>query len=204
LNELKYGNLNLFRVNNEMEMLASFRRGEEVGFTSVFNSYFSALSYYAMRLTNDREKANDIVQEVFLRLWKKKENFTEIRSVKSYLYRSVFNLCITGSKQVKKEEKKLSEITTGEISGPTCYDKIVRAELWNEIYRTLESLPPGVAEIIRLYYIEGKGVGEIATVLNIPVYTVKSRRTRAIQRLRKMIPGYFTFHLLLLVLTSLT
>jgi len=183
-------------------MLASFRRGEEAGFTFVFNTYFSVLSYYAMRLVNDREKASDIVQEAFLRLWKKKENFAEIRSVKSYLYRSVYNLCITASCQFKKEEKKLDEFVRVPISEETCYDEIVRAELWNEIYKLLESLPPGFAEVIRLYYLEGKGVREIAAILNIPVYTVKSRRARGIQRLRKMLPGYFTFHLLLLVLTG--
>jgi len=192
----------MLRVNNENEMLASFRRGEETGFTFVFNTYFSVLSYYALRLVNDKEKANDIVQEAFLRLWKKKEDFAEIRSVKSYLYRSVYNLCITGSYQLKKEEKKLNEMAAVQISEETCYDEIVRAELWNEIYRILESLPPGFAEVIRLYYIEGKGVREIAAILNIPVYTVKSRRARGIQRLRKMLPGYFTFHLLLFVLTG--
>jgi len=183
-------------------MWASFQRGEEAGFTFVFNSYFSALFYYALRLVNDRDKANDIVQEAFINLWRRKETFAVIRSVKSYLYRSVHNLCMTGVYQLRREEKNLNEIATVQISEHTHYDEIVKGELWNEIYRILDSLPAGFADVIRLYYIEGKGIREIAAILNIPVYTVKSRRARGIQRLRKMLPGYFTFQLLLVVLTG--
>jgi RNA polymerase sigma-70 factor (ECF subfamily) len=70
----------------------------------------------------------------------------------------------------------------------------------NEIFRLLETLPSGFADVIRLYYIEGKGTREIAELLDLPLYTVKFRRLRGIQRIRQMLPGYFTvFFLSLLV-----
>ena len=123
-------------------MLRSFQQGEEAGFTYIFNKYYPVLSYYAMGFVNNREKAEEIVQSAFVDLWKKREDFTEIKALKFYLYRSVSDKCAPGFDELKKKEGKLNEEEATAITDQAHLEAIIRAEFWNELYR-LSKLPPG-------------------------------------------------------------
>ena len=173
------------------QYLLSFRNGEEEGFTFIFNHYFPALSVYAFGFTNDQETANDFVQEAFLNLWKRRKSFDRFYNIKAYLYRSVHNIAVSAMRKQKATDEKIFAMPVVDTLSQTCFDNIVKAELYAEIYRLIETLPQGTAEVIRLFYFEEKDSWEIADVLNIPYNTVRSRRASGLAQLRRLLPGYF-------------
>jgi RNA polymerase sigma-70 factor (family 1) len=180
--------------------LDSFRRGEEEGFSWVFEKYYRTLCYYALRFTSDKQWVEDVVQEVFINLWNKREDFIKIESIQSYLYRAVANHCINTIVKERRLREKKDSVQNIDISTDAVYHSIIQAELYTKVYGLIEQLPQPLSEVVNLYYLEGKGIRDIASLLGIPIYTVKTRRQRAIIRLRRMLPGYFRIFLFFIIL----
>lgn len=187
--------------NSDSDLLTSFQSGEDKGFSRVFQKYYPALCYFANRFHPNRQWAEDIVQEVFLNLWNRREEFDKIEAIHSYLFRATANQCINSLKKEQIQRDKLNDAVMQDITESEMFDSIIRAEMHSKIYSIIEELPKPFAEVIELYYLEQKGIHEIAEILGIPVFTVKSRRQRAIIKLRKLLPGYFRTIILLLTLT---
>ena len=172
------------------EFALSFQRGEERGYDHFFRLYFRSLCFFAGSLLNNKQDAEDIVQACFTKLWPKHAVLSSASSIKSFLYTSVRNACIS---QLRK--RKLSVISLDghpEFSrefGEPDYEKIlIRTEMLREIYAAGEQLTGRLAEVFRLYFIEGKNDLEISTLLGTSRNTVRNQRKRAIEVLRQKIP----------------
>ena len=76
---------------NDIELISSLKRGDSKGYQYLVSSYHIKLCVYAKSLTNDSDLAEDIVQNVFMSIWKNRNKLKEQFVVKSYLYRSVYN-----------------------------------------------------------------------------------------------------------------
>lgn len=179
------------RKDDILDHAFSFQRGEEKGFNYFFDKLFSALLFYAFRILRNREEAEDVVEESFVKIWKRHSEFNHPAVIKSWLYTTVYHGCLNRLKQEKRKETRNEELanqTAGQYeSSPV--NEIIRAEVIRELHAGIESLPPACRQVFQKLYIEGKTVREIADELKLAISTVKNQKARGLLLLRKKFPG---------------
>lgn len=163
------------------DFLNAFRSGDEHAFDRVFRAYFGPLSFYANRYVNDEKLAEDIVQDCFVELWQRRKKLEHIESVNSYLYRCVYNHCVS---LLKKSKRKW---IVEEIPVEPVETYIIEGEILAQILKVVDHLPERMQQVLRMYYLEEKSYVEIGRVIGIDPETVRSHRYRAIQLARKII-----------------
>lgn len=172
-----------FVKENDKIILDLLKKGDKAGFEMLFNLFYRPLVLYARQYIVKVEDAEDIVQEVFIRLWNF-TNFADINSsIRSYIYQSVRNACINF---LKSDSRKIMNPVD---SIPDLTEEVMLDELeWNkymeEIYSAVESLPPRTREIFKSIVLEKKKYKDVAQEMNISVNTVKTAFSRALSTLR--------------------
>lgn len=154
----------------------------EKHFQELFYKLYPRLVGYSLSYINDEQKAEDIVENVFVKLWDDREKFTDILNLKAYLYTMVRNATW---KKVKQDSKfyRLDQ-TDNFVLSDEDNEKIIEEEAYGILLNALQSLPEGCKKVFELSCIEELKYKDVAKKLNITVNTVKSQRARAIKLLR--------------------
>jgi RNA polymerase sigma-70 factor (family 1) len=170
-----------------------------VVFENVFKTYFKSLHAYAYSIVKDEMMAEEMVQNVFCRLWEKREQIQVLQSIKSYLYRSVHNECINHLKQTKSRANHHINIarTTDVIEQTT--DRAALSELQKKIHDALEELPEQCRIVFRLSRFGELNYKEIADTMGITVSTVKNQVHTALKVLRTKLSDYLPIIILMIV-----
>lgn len=175
-------------------------------FTSVYNLYYEQLCFYAHRYVGDADQAEDIIAELFAKLWQKPIVFADTEHLKAYLYRSTANACFTyvkalGSLKVR-EHTFVSQIDQLERD---FLNDIIRTDLWAEVYRAIDNLPKQCSIVIRMSYVEGMKNPEIAEKLGLSLQTVKNHKNHGLRVLRNTLSkdAFYCMCFLVLSLKSL-
>ena len=179
------------REAGDAALVVSIGRYHEDALAEVYRRHAGAVFALARRLLADRTLAEEIVQEVFLRLWNTPDRFDPDRgSLRSYLLaqchgRSV-DLIRSESSRRRREEKELT------LAAEAGYD--LEHEVWDmavadRVKATLQSLPEVEREAILLAYLGGHRYKEVANLLGAPEGTVKSRIRAGLKRMRGDLAG---------------
>ena len=179
-------------IHSEVEMIAGFKLGYEQSFTEVFDLLYHALCFYSLRITKDQGAAEDIVEESFVKVWERRQNFNHFPVLKSFLYTTVRNASINWQKKSAQQKSKLIDLHT--FSGNSEHsklDNIIAAETLRELYAALSILPPQCRKIITMLFIEGKKPGQVAQALELSVANVSTQKKRGLLLLRKTLPHLF-------------
>ena len=168
-------------------------------FDVVYRSYYHPLCFYAARFVG-KEPAEDIIENLFLRLWDKKQVFQCAMHMKAFLYRSVKNACLDYIKS-NKSLKQLNIPTIDEQFFPDedYLHDMIKAEVLAEIYRAVHQLPSQCGKVIQMGYLEGKNNAEIASEMGLSEQTVKNYKVRGLTLLRDKLSGSSYTLLLLLI-----
>ena len=158
---------------------------QEISFRDVILPLKDKLFRLALRLTFDRAEAEDVVQDTMIRVWNKREEWTQFGSIEAYCLTVAKNLAIDRS---QKKEAQNVELTPemeeeSEISGP--YDQLVNNERMSIIHRLINELPEKQRLIMQLRDIEGESYKEIAKILNLTEEQVKVNLFRARQKVKQ-------------------
>ena len=138
---------------------------------------------FAYLRVGNRADAEDIVQEVFLKLYRSEERLHRVRQMEHYLLRAVNNACRDFHRKRQYHLIPLDE--AGQL--PACEEDKLMHENYLRISKVMETLPEEQAEVVRLKCTDGLKFREIASILDIPVATAKSRYRYAIVRLQQII-----------------
>lgn len=171
---------------SDATLVVSIGRYHEDALAEVYRRHAGAVFALSRRLLSDRTLAEEIVQEVFLRLWNDPDRFDPQRgSLRSYLLaqchgRSV-DLIRSESSRRRREEKELT------LAAEAGYD--LEREVWDmavgdRVKNALRELPEGEREAILLAYFGGHTYREVADLLDTPEGTVKSRIRSGLKRMR--------------------
>ncbi len=182
----------------ELHIVSETTLEKPEAFEELFRTHYSALCGYANMYLNDVDAAEDMVQEVFLKLWKNK-NSLEIRtSLKSYLFRAVRNACLNmiDHINIREEYKKFNELDIKEDESNFTDESIV-SELEDKIRTTIDTLPVERRKVFVLSRYEGLKYKEIAERLNISVKTVENQMGKALQFMRENLVDYLPLILLI-------
>ncbi|MBX3242672.1 MAG: RNA polymerase sigma-70 factor [Chitinophagaceae bacterium] len=162
--------------------------GDRDAFRMLYDLHRDKLYFYALRLTESKQLAEDVLQEVFIRIWLDKERLHEIRSLDAWLFTLAKNKIINGFRRLSKEHSILSEINK---DLPHFSDSTTQSVDYNEMKRALQSaieqLPPQQKIIYRLRREQGLKNDEIALQLNISPLTVKKHISQASRALRSLV-----------------
>jgi len=173
-------------LENEQILVGRLRNKDKTAFALVFNEHFGVLTSYALRFMDEREEAEEIVQDVFVKFWDKCTDLAPDSSIKSYLYRSVHNTCLNQIKHQKVKDAYKQHVMyhmeqTSEISIEHKDSEKLRSEILEEI----DNLPPRCSEIFKLSRLEGLKYQEIADHMEISVKTVEVQMGKALRVLRE-------------------
>lgn len=164
---------------------------DKIAFEQLFRDYFKPLTAFAKKYVGDIDAAKEIVHEVFLNLWVKRENIDATKAVKSYLYTSAYNRSLNHLRDNKKFDKNAElESNSNTESAWNFSDHMDTLELEEKINKTIESLPEKCREVFMLSRYEGLKYNEIAEKLNISVKTVESQMSKALSVLRENLKEY--------------
>jgi RNA polymerase sigma-70 factor (ECF subfamily) len=176
----------------EEEALSALLRGREEGLDYFFRRYHAPLIYFAQGLIHDRETAEDLVEDAFLKLWERREELGMQGSLRAWLYTTVRNACIDLLRRNKLKVVYVKEVqATSDKDDKPVLHRIIEAETIEQVYAALQSLPPKCGQVFRMYYLEEKSLQEIADELDLSLSTVKSQKGRAIELLRKKLPQLY-------------
>jgi RNA polymerase sigma-70 factor (family 1) len=186
---------------DEDELLLKLQNGDQQAFNIIFKHFYAALCFFASRLTSDKYAAEEIVQDIFYKLWEKHGDFNSITSIKAFLYISTRNACMNHiDKEQRKVKREMSAFSSNfeELDEPVITG-IIYAEVLNEIRTEINSLPEQCAKIIKMLFEDEMKPQEIADELHITVSTVYNQKMRGISLLKKRLSGA-TFELLMIYL----
>jgi len=170
----------------DSEIIRRIRQGDTGQFESLFRSSYVSLVRYARTLIKDHDTAEEIVQDLFFRIWKDRERLQIESSLNGYLYRAVHNRCLHYLNHIKVVEKYAREIAFNETeNNETPGDILNYRDLQAKIAGILERLPEKCGKIFCMSRFEGLKYSEIAHKLSISVKTVEANMGRALKEFRK-------------------
>ncbi|HBF06268.1 MAG TPA: RNA polymerase sigma-70 factor [Prevotella sp.] len=155
-------------------------------FQQLYGRYYKVMMLYALKMTDDQDAAEDLVQNVFLTLWENRETFHEEASVRSYLYLTIRRRVIDQARHAKVEGKYKSYVLkgAGDMLMAEEDDEIFTNEVYHRLFDAINELPPRQRELF-LLYMQGKKNAEIAQAMNITEETIRVQKKRALKTLRK-------------------
>lgn len=158
--------------------------GSEDTFRQVFDDCYESLCRYAFTIVKDFDQAEDIVQSIFMKLWEKRESLDITTSVRSYLFRSVYNQCMNQLEhQVIK--KKYDAHVMVEPGRDEQAPDVFPDELGENIRKAVDALPPQCRSIFIMSRYEELRYSEIADRLGISVNTIQNQVCKALKLLRE-------------------
>jgi RNA polymerase sigma-70 factor (ECF subfamily) len=167
---------------------------DETAFELVFKSHFKRLHAYAFTILRDETEAEDIVQQVFYKLWERQENLSVTGSVSAYLYRAVHNESLNYLKHQKvKTNHKLHVAYSMKNQAEHPAKKVLANELEKNIHAALGELPEQCRTIFQMSRFDELKYREIADKLGISVKTVENQMGKALRLLRLKLVDFLIF-----------
>lgn len=170
-------------------------------FQKHYKMYYKILVMYALRLVDDSDSAEDIVQEVFGNVWEHRLDFGSDDSMRLYLYAAVRNSCLNQNKHKTITDGYANSMRNAAdiySIGEGVDDEVVeRAEVLRRVMQLIDSMPTKQREVF-LRLMEGKKLREIADELHVSESTVKAQKYRGLAMIKSQL-GKDTLALLLLI-----
>lgn len=177
----------------EHALIGQLSQQNEAAFERVFKEHFKALHAYAFTILRDDADAEEMVQQVFFKLWERASNLQIAGSIAAYLYRAVHNECLNFLKHQKvKAKHQLHVAYRARETDRAPADPYVDPELPNRIREAMESLPEQCRTIFHMSRFEELKYREIAERLKISVKTVENQMGKALKLMRARLTEFMT------------
>lgn len=185
----------------EKELLIQASQGDDKAFRMLYDMYRSKIYSVARKMTGVETIAEDIVQEVFMKLWLHKDKMSEINYFNSYLNTVTRNHIFNALRKIAHEDAFLTKlINKTEKTGKDSFDMIVYNQLQKLVNCAVEMLPPQQKKVYLLSRSEGLAHDEIAEKLHISKSTVKGHIVEALRFIKSYLRAH-TDHALMLLIT---
>jgi RNA polymerase sigma-70 factor, ECF subfamily len=175
-------------------LIAAISRGDSTALEVLYDRYSTVVYRMALRILKNREQAEDVVQEVFWRVWRRSSSFERDRGrVAQWIFGIAHNLCIDELRRLRARPTPVYEDVDHPVIQQLTDEQIdVPATVWaseqrRTIAEALDHLPPPQRQAIELAYFSGLSHQEIATRLNRPLGTIKTRVRLGLQKLGSLL-----------------
>lgn len=173
---------------DDLLLISLIKQGDNRALDCLFRKYYHALCRFATYLNNRTDLAEEIVADVFFRIWEKRETLTVEKNVRSYLFTATRHTCINYMKQEKHVMEELHDDIVQDTPGPD--DELMYHELELRIADLINYLPQKRKAIFQLNRFEGFTYNEIAEILSLSAKTVENQMGKAIKQLKLLQKTY--------------
>jgi RNA polymerase sigma-70 factor (ECF subfamily) len=177
-------------LDENFRLAAAVRAGDHDAFLTIFRAYYERLCRYVYRYVDSRPAAEDLVAEVFLRIWIHRERWDPGGNVRAYLFTSARNRALDHLRRLDTERRALRSVTNhGHSASPAdAAEQAATRELAAILQRAIDELPPRPRQVVLLRWQRNLSNPEIANELGIALKTVEMHVTRAYDALRRRLP----------------
>jgi RNA polymerase sigma-70 factor (ECF subfamily) len=168
----------------ETQLLSRIAAGDECAFRSLFDLYKGRVTVYALRLSKSRYVAEEIVQEIFLKLWTNREQLTEVQNIGTYIYVMAKNRTLDHLKKIANEDRLFNEVwhTISEQGEPTGH--LYAKDNMRLIEKAIGQLSPQKQKIFYLSRFEGLSHHQIAEQCALSKNTVKNHLVKTLRHIK--------------------
>ena len=182
-------------MDNEPALLQRAQKGDQDAFAALVDEHQHYIYNLALRVLKDEAEALDLTQETFVRAWTALPNFRGQSQFRTWLYRIVTNLCYNRLPNLRRSLTDLGDDVIAELpETDPAFDNPARGlesrELRSHLHNAIENLDENYRLLISLRYQNELSYEEIATMLNLPLGTVKTGLFRAKEQLRHALETY--------------
>lgn len=170
-------------MSEDIKLLHRIGRGESKALDLLMRKHYAALVGFAVRIVGSTQAAEDVVQDMFVRLWETRAATGGVKSVKSYLYAGVRN---TALNSLRSEQRRRAHAGSAIVEDKDLFAYMVEQETVTLLLDAIARLPERNAQILRMT-LEGERQDKIAEALGMTVNAVKLAKADGIRRMRKMI-----------------
>ena len=172
--------------------------GNHAAFEILFKTYSQRLIYFSRRYVLDKQTAENIVQDVFFKVWQNRANLDPTKNTQSYLFTAVKNESLKQLRHLsveKQQQENVSKLSVVELTPDETIDK---KELKEELNKAINDLPEKCREIFTMSRFDQLKYSEIADILGISIKTVETQMGRALKKLREQLVHLISIILFLL------
>ncbi|WP_316841344.1 RNA polymerase sigma-70 factor [Pedobacter gandavensis] len=160
---------------SDQDLQAKLIAGEETAFSELYDRYSDAISAHIRKFVNSSDLAEDLTQEVFIKVWQCKSRLDEVRSIKAYLFIMARNHTINSLKKAMRSDVAMAEVINSFVEQRNdTEEELLSKEYLEYLEKALSDLPYRTREVFRLCRQEGKSYDEVAFALGISRNAVKN------------------------------
>jgi len=186
---------------DEKALLTKAATGDRKSFAELYSGYLNNVYQFIFPFTKSREETEEIIQDVFVKIWERKEKLAEVDSFKSYLFKAAKNKLISEVRHLQIRHRVMSEVKrNSEVSNETSNSGIDYKAYYQVVQKAIEKLPPKRKLIFRLSTENGLSHDEIANQLKVSKSFVKNQLYMAYDFVRQYLSKHGEFFLLMLIL----
>jgi RNA polymerase sigma-70 factor (ECF subfamily) len=180
---------------NDNELISKVLSGDQQAYASLVNRYQNYVFTLALRFTKNREDAEEVSQDIFIKAYRALADFRGTSKFSTWLYTIVNNTCITFLRKKRLEvhsldNEKVFEVADSQDSGMRA-NQIEQKSRLAMVNEAINMLNPDDAEVLTLFYKAEQTLEEIARILGIEANTAKVRLHRARTRLKEKMETHF-------------
>lgn len=178
---------------SDEKLVSTYLAGDEKSLEFLIRRHFKAVYNFTAKFIGDRKEAEDLTQEIFLKIWKNLKKFDQTKNFRVWLFRIARNACVDHLRRKKAivfsalDESRENNLADNlPDPGESIIERISRREFEEEINKALKNISEAGRTVLLLYYGQQMTFQEVADLLGEPMDTVKSRHRRALIALRKI------------------
>ena len=170
----------------DLELIEGLKTGKDKAYKFLFSQYYQWLCNYIYKLSGSYQLSEDLVQDIFVKLWENRQSIVISSSIKSYLFKSCHNQFL---QHIRKEKVKLDFLDS--LRWDILYDVYNNESenayeiKINKLNKLINQLPPRCKEVFIKAKLEKKKYKEIAEDMNISIKTVETQMTKALNFIRE-------------------
>jgi RNA polymerase sigma-70 factor (ECF subfamily) len=180
--------------NNSSTMAATSTINEHLQFAALFDTYYPRLCLYAVKTLSDKSQSEDLVQDCFVRIWKRRSIVPLFAIGAAYLYTSVRHAIHNHQRNYSRRLAAVQDILPGIPADPATV--LITSETFSLIHQAVQSLPPKCQQVFQLLFIEGRDTSAAAEQLQCSESTIRTQKAKGLTLIRQRLQ-HFLFSFLL-------
>jgi RNA polymerase sigma-70 factor (ECF subfamily) len=170
---------------DDSDLVLLIAEGDRAAFKLLYTRYLNNLYRYAFLICNNKETSEEIVQELFVKVWEKRANLTRVNSIKAYLYRCTKNMLLDYVRKQQMESRIYDLLQQSTPSSATdCDSRVIYSQYYSLIREAIQQLPKKRRQIVEMRTYDELSLDEIAANLSISKSVVKKQLYQGISFVR--------------------
>ncbi|CAL1519353.1 sigma-70 family RNA polymerase sigma factor [Chitinophaga sp. MM2321] len=177
-------------VHNEKELLKLLAKDSEYAFAVIFDHYRKKVLGTAIKMLKDHAMAEEIVQDIFMKVWLKRKEMETVTSLNSFIATMTRNLIFDRFRKLVNEVEYRKKINGAELVIDDTDHRVRTSQTYKILQNAIDTLPPRQKQVYEMVRIQGLSIAEISQSLSISKSTTKGHLTAALQAIRQYLNAH--------------